>query len=100
MSKLDAGLHQAEQDVTGLLACLTDGSAGDLALGDEGADVVFGAVGVEWNLGTIENAQEFMLAAMQPGQQAVERDVACSALNRRSKRARSAAALRGQGSAW
>ncbi|BAV52743.1 Hypothetical protein MLTONO_p0273 (plasmid) [Mesorhizobium loti] len=40
---------------------------------------------MEWDLETIENAQEFMLAAMQPGQR----------LNRCSKRARSAAALGG-----
>jgi len=67
--ELDAGLHQAEQDIAGILACLTDGSAGYLALGDEGADVVFGAIGVERDLGAIENAQEFMLAAIQPGKQ-------------------------------
>ena len=49
--ELAAGLHQAEQDVTGLASGLTDGSAGDLALGDEGADVVFGAIGGERDLG-------------------------------------------------
>lgn len=59
------------------MAGLTDGSAGDLALGDEGADVVFRAVGVERDLGT-ENAQEFMVAVMQPGKQPVEHDIAGS----------------------
>ena len=36
-----AGLGEAEHGVAGLAAFVADGSAGDFAFGDEGADVVF-----------------------------------------------------------
>ena len=75
---LHAGLHEAEQDVAGIPACVADSSAGDLALGDIGADVVFGAVGIERDLGAVEHPQELMLAAMKPLEKPVEPDVAGS----------------------
>ena len=71
-AELHAGLHQAEQDIARVAAGFADGPAGDLALGDEGADVVFGAVGVERDLGTVKHAQQFALATMKAGQKPVE----------------------------
>ena len=32
-AELHAGLHEAEQDIAGIPACVADSSAGDLALG-------------------------------------------------------------------
>ena len=57
---------------------LADGPAGDLALGDEGADVVFGAVCVERDLGTVKDAQQFAFSTVKAGQKPVEQDVAGS----------------------
>jgi hypothetical protein len=53
-----------------------DGSAGDLALGDDGADVVFQAVGVQRDLRTVEHPQQFGLAPMQPPQLPIQQDEA------------------------
>jgi hypothetical protein len=51
-----AGLREAEHDVAGLAAAFADGSAGDFAFGGEGADVVFGGVGVERDIRPVEHA--------------------------------------------
>jgi len=75
-----AGLGEAEHDVAGLATPFADGSAGDLALGDEGADVVFGSVGVERDFRPLEHAQEFVLAPEQAFQQTIERRIAGSAI--------------------
>src|SRR5208283_3504362 len=75
-----AGLGEAEHHVAGLSAFFADRSAGDFALGDEGSDVVFGGVGVEGDFGSIEHAQEFLLAPEQAFQQTIEGGVAGSAL--------------------
>ena len=53
-----AGLGEAKHDVAGVAAFVADGSAGDFALGDEDADVVFRGVGVQRNMGMVEDAQE------------------------------------------
>jgi len=73
--ELGAGLHQAEHDVAGDHAGLADGTAGYLALGDDGADVVFRAVGVQWDLGALQHAQEIGLLSMQSAQQTIEQSV-------------------------
>jgi len=65
-AELHAGLHQAEQDIASIASGLAYRSAGDFALGDEGADVVFGAVCVERDLGTVKNAQEFAFSMVKP----------------------------------
>jgi hypothetical protein len=39
-AEFTAGLEQTEHGVASRLSCLADGAAGDLALGDDGADVV------------------------------------------------------------
>lgn len=47
--ELGAGFEQAEHGITGSLAGVADGSAGELALGDPRSDVVFRSVGVDWD---------------------------------------------------
>ena len=63
-----ASLDEAEEGVAGLLSGLGSGSAGDLASGDAGADVVLRAVGVERHFGPIEDDQEFGLVGVDAGQ--------------------------------
>src|SRR5271157_2170218 len=75
-----AGLGESEHHVARLSAFFADRSAGDFALGDEGADVVFGGVGVEGDFGSFEHAQELFLAPEQAFQQMIEGGVAGSAL--------------------
>ncbi len=67
-----AGPGEAEHGVAGLAAFFADGSAGDFALGDEGADVVFGSVRIERNVRPVEDAQKFVLAPEEAFQQAIE----------------------------
>jgi len=74
--QLGAGLHQAEHGVASGLAGFADGSTGDLAFGDDGADVVFGAVGVKRDLRPVEDAQQLGLSSMKPPQLAVQEDIA------------------------
>ncbi len=75
-----ACLGEAEHDVASAAACVGHDSAGDFALGDEGADVVFGGVGVEGDFRPLEHAQEFALSGEQAFEDAVERGVAGSSL--------------------
>jgi len=77
--ELGAGLGEAEHDVAGEASPFADGSAGDLSLGDDGADVVFGGVGVEGNFGPLEHAQEFVLVGEETSEEPVERRVSGSA---------------------
>src|ERR1700730_16056337 len=60
-------------------ASVADSSAGDFPFRDEGADVIFGSVGVEGNLRPVEDAQQCILVAKQSSEQPVERHVAGSA---------------------
>ncbi len=78
--EFDAGPGEAEHDVASLSALFADGSAGDFALGDEGADVVFGSVCVERNVRPFEDAQKFVFAPEEALQQTVEHRIAGSAL--------------------
>ena len=59
-----------------VLPAVADGTAGDFALGHDGADVVFGTVGVKRDLGSLENAQQVGFELVQAGQLPVEHDVA------------------------
>jgi hypothetical protein len=67
-------MHQAEERVAAVAAGVAVGSAADLALGDKGADVALGAIGVQRDIGPIEHLQQFRLVGMQPCQQAIEDD--------------------------
>src|SRR5271165_5809927 len=75
-----AGLGEAEHDAASLPALFADGSAGDFALGDEGADVVFRGVGVERDFRSFEHAQKFVFAPEQALELTVERRIAGAAL--------------------
>ena len=74
-----AGLGEAEHDVAGDASSFADRSAGDFSFGDDGADVVFGCVGVEGNLRPLEHAQQFVLVGEEALEEPVERGVSGSA---------------------
>ena len=78
--EFDADPGEAEHDVASLSALFADGSAGDFALGDEGADIVFRGVGVEGDFRPLAYAQKFVFAPEEALQQTVERRIAGSAL--------------------
>ena len=58
--ELGAGFQQAEEGVTGLLAGRGTGFAGDPAFGDEAADVVLRAVGVQRDVWPVEDKQPLL----------------------------------------
>lgn len=60
-----ARLHEAEAGVATVAAGLAPGAAGDLALGDVTADVVLRAVGMERDLGPIEDPKQLGLPGME-----------------------------------
>jgi hypothetical protein len=78
-AELAAGLHQAEQDVAGSPPLLAHGAAGDPALGDAGADVVLGRIGVQRDLGPPRHPPQLVLAPGQAGQQPIRHDMAGAA---------------------
>ena len=63
--QLHAGFGQPQHDVAGVAAFVADGSAGDFSFRDEGADVVFGRVGVEGDLWAFEQPVELTPASTQ-----------------------------------
>ena len=69
---LVAGLDQRQEGIAAVASDVAAGSAADLALGDEGTDVVFGAVGMERDLRAIEHHQQFSLVGVQAGKQPIE----------------------------
>ena len=71
-AKLLTGLHQAEQAVARLATRAADGAARDLALDDDAAQIPFRGIGMERDLGSLENAQQLDLATPQPTQQRIE----------------------------
>ncbi len=75
-AEFPAGLHEAEEGILGLLSGLGAGAAGDLAPRDLTADVVLRAVGVEGDLGAVEDDQQLLLVGLETGQQAVQGGVA------------------------
>ena len=56
--ELGAGLGEAEHDVAGCASLFADRSARDISFCDDGAKVVFGTIGVEGNLGPLEQRAE------------------------------------------
>src|SRR5258708_30552777 len=79
-TELGAGFGQAEESIAAISPCIASGSAADLSLDDVAADIALRSVGLERDLWPIENHQQFGLAGVQPGDQAVERGEAGSAL--------------------
>lgn len=75
-AKFLAGLHQAEQAVTRLAAMAADGAARDLSLDDDAAQIPLRRIGMERDLGSLENAQQLGLATPQPSQQRVKFTIA------------------------
>ena len=51
--QLVAGLEQRQEGIAAIATGIAAGAAAHLALGDESADVVFGAVGVQRDLRTV-----------------------------------------------
>ena len=71
-AELCAGLCEAEKGVAAVTAGVAACSAADFSLGDLAADVVLGSVGVERDLRTIEDHEQFGLIGMKASQQPVE----------------------------
>ena len=69
---LGASLEESKKGVATIAAGVAAGSAADVAFGDLASNVVFGAVGVERNVGPFEHPQQFALVGAQARQQAVE----------------------------
>src|SRR3974377_78768 len=61
-----AGLAEAEEGVAAVAPGVASCAAADLSLGDLAADVVFRTVGVQWDFGSIEDHQQFVLVGMEP----------------------------------
>ena len=66
--ELPAGLHQPQQGVTRHATSAAHRAAGDLALGDERAQVVLRRIGMQWNLGTLQHLEQVVLASLQAHQ--------------------------------
>jgi hypothetical protein len=75
-AELLAGFPQAEEGVAAVATLIGAGAAGDFAFDHLAADVVFGAVGVQRDLRSIEGHQQFGLVGVQPGEPPVEGDEA------------------------
>src|SRR5713226_2430941 len=71
-AELGAGFGEAEEGIPAVASGIAAGAAADFAFGEVAADVVFGAVGVEWDLRVIEHHQQFGFIGMQPGEQSIE----------------------------
>src|SRR3954465_5889959 len=74
-----AGLGEAQESITAVAADIAARPGTDLTAGDVAADIVLRAVGVQWNLGTVQHHQQLVFVGMQPRQQAVQGDEAGAA---------------------
>ena len=63
-AQLLVGLHQPEHDVASDATVAANGSAGDLAPGYEGANIVLRRIDVQGNVRIFENLEQFLLAPM------------------------------------
>ena len=80
-AELATGLHQAEHDVACLATIGAHRATRDPALGDAGAQVVFGGIGVERDLRSLHNLQQFVLSPVQASQQLTRFFVALSLIH-------------------
>jgi hypothetical protein len=67
------GLGNGDEGVDAAAPLVATGAAADFALFDADADVAFGVVGMERDVGAIEHAQEFVLDGEQRVENGVER---------------------------
>src|SRR5271169_3672538 len=79
-TELGAGFGEAEEGIAAVATSVASGSAADLSLDDVAADIALRSIGVERDVRPIKNHQQFGLVGVQPGEQAVERGEAGSAL--------------------
>jgi hypothetical protein len=70
---LGAGFHEAQERVTAIAPQVAAGSGGDFAPRYLAADIVFRAVGVQWDLRPLQHREQVFFLGMQPRQQPVER---------------------------
>jgi len=71
-AELFAGFGESEEGISAVATVVATGGAADLASDNLAADVVFRSIGVQWDLGMIQHAQEFSLVGVQPGKQAIK----------------------------
>src|SRR5712691_10883406 len=71
-AELGAGLGQAEESIAAVAPDVASGAAADLTPGDLTADVVLGAVGVQWDLRVVEHQQQFGLFGVEAREQPIE----------------------------
>jgi len=71
-AKLLAGLHKAQHNVARMPAVTTDCAARYLALDHKATQISFRCVCIERRFRSLQNAQQFHLAAFQPRQQFIE----------------------------
>jgi hypothetical protein len=71
---LCTGLGKAEEGITAIASGVTAGSAADLAAGDLAADVVLGAVSMQWDFRPVQHHQQLGLVGVEPLQQAIQRN--------------------------
>ena len=79
-AEFGASLGDAEEGVTAVTSGIASRAAADLAPGHLAANVVLGAVGVEWDLRPIERHQQFGFVGVETREQPVEGSEARPAL--------------------
>ena len=62
--QLHAGFGKPQHDVARIAALVADGPAGDFSFRDEGADVVFGRVGVDRYLRAFETGESLCTSSL------------------------------------
>lgn len=70
-AELVAGLHQREEGVPAIAAVVRACAGADLAAGDLAADVVFRAVGMERDVGTLQYPEQVRLMGKKAREQPV-----------------------------
>ncbi len=79
-TELAARLGEPEKRVAAVATDVAVGSAADVAFGHLATDVVFRSIGVQRNFRVIEHHQQLVFVGVQPFQQAVKGDKACTPL--------------------
>jgi hypothetical protein len=71
---LGAGFGKSEESIAAIAPIIAAGSGAELAAGDVAADVVLGAIGMEWDFRPLQHPQQFGLVGMQPCEQPIQCD--------------------------